>query len=234
MLEIDAVSARYARARVLDGVTFAVPDGQVVSVVGANGAGKSTLVKDISGLLRPSGGRVKLDGEDITQLPAHEIVRRGIVHVPEGRRLFGDMTVEENLLIGSTHAGARPARAESLNRVQALFPILRERASQLARTLSGGEQQMLAIARVLRAGPTLLLLDEPSEGLAPVVVQQIQKILRGLKSEGMSMLLVEQNLHFALSLADRHTLIVDGEVKETLTTAQVRARDRELLEHLSV
>jgi branched-chain amino acid transport system ATP-binding protein len=212
LLEVTGVSARYGRAQVLHEVSFDVAEGQIVSVVGANGAGKTTLVKVISGLLRPAGGRIALDGGDITHLPPHEIVLRGIVQVPEGRRLFGDMTVLENLLLGSTHAGARRERAGGLDRVHALFPILRERQGQLARTLSGGEQQMLAIARGLMARPRLLILDEPSLGLAPRIVTEILEVIRGLNRAGLTVLLIEQNVRHSLSLAHRGVVLENGRI----------------------
>ena len=183
MLSGQGISGCYGRVGVLRDVTFDVPEGQVVSVVGANGAGKSTLVKVISGMLRPSEGRIRFRGEDITDLPAHQIVLRGIVHVPEGRRLFADMTVHENLLLGSTHPAARARRAEGLEQVYDLFPILRERGTQLARTLSGGEQQMVAIARGLMARPRLLILDEPSLGLAPRIVIEIFGVIHALNRD---------------------------------------------------
>jgi branched-chain amino acid transport system ATP-binding protein len=197
---------------VLDGVTFDVGQGQVVSIVGANGAGKSTLVKVISGMIRPSSGAIVFNGEDITALPAHEIVLRGIVHVPESRRLFGDMTVLENLLLGSTHAAARARRSESMDRVCALFPILRERQSQFAGTLSGGEQQMVAIARGLMSCPRLLMLDEPSLGLAPRVVAEIFEVIRRLNEDGLTVLLIEQNVKHSLALADRGIVLENGRI----------------------
>ena len=207
-----SVSAQYGRARVLDGVSFDVEDGEIVSVVGANGAGKSTLVKVISGMLPASTGEILFGGEDITSLPAHDIVLRGIVHVPEGRRLFADMTVLENLLLGSTHAQARRARPEALHRVYGLFPILGERQSQLARTLSGGEQQMLAIARGLMTRPKVLMLDEPSLGLAPKIVTEILGVIRALNREGLAVLLIEQNVKHALAIAHRGVVLENGRI----------------------
>jgi branched-chain amino acid transport system ATP-binding protein len=210
LLNVQGIFAQYGRVSVLRDLTFDVSTGQVVSIVGANGAGKSTLVKVISGILRPSAGQVRFQGEDITELPAHEIVLRGIVHVPEGRRLFGDMTVYENLLIGSTHPGARTWRAESLDQVYGLFPILHERSSQLARTLSGGEQQMVAIARGLMACPKLLILDEPSLGLAPRIVTEILGVIRALNRRGLTVLLIEQNVKHSLTIADRGIVLETG------------------------
>jgi branched-chain amino acid transport system ATP-binding protein len=193
-------------------VTFDVAEGQVVSVVGANGAGKSTLVKVISGMLRPSDGQILFRGADITKLPPHQIVGRGIVQVPEGRRLFGDMTVYENLLLGSSNPPARTRRSEGLEQVYGLFPILREQRAQLARTLSGGEQQMVAIARGLMACPSLLILDEPSLGLAPRVVIEILGVIRALNRAGMTVLLIEQNVKHSLSIADHGIVLETGRV----------------------
>jgi branched-chain amino acid transport system ATP-binding protein len=212
LLSVRSISAHYGRARVLDGVSFDVEAAEIVSVVGANGAGKSTIVKVISGMVRPSAGRILFEGEDITSLPAHEIVRRGIVHVPEGRRLFGDMTVLENLLLGSTHRTARAARVEGLDHVYRLFPILRERQLQLARTLSGGEQQMLAIARGLMARPKLLMLDEPSLGLAPKIVAEILNVIGDLNRDGLTVLLIEQNVKHSLSIADHGVVLENGRI----------------------
>ncbi len=212
MLNVRSVSAQYGRARVLDGVSFDVEAAEIVSVVGANGAGKSTLVKVISGMVRASAGQILFEGEDLTSLPPHEIVLRGIVHVPEGRRLFGDMTVLENLLLGSTHRAARATRAEGLDRVYGLFPILFERQSQLARTLSGGEQQMVAIARGLMTRPKLLMLDEPSLGLAPRIVTEILKVIGDLNRDGLTVLLIEQNVKHSLAIADRGIVLENGRI----------------------
>ena len=212
MLNVRSVSAQYGRARVLDGVSFDVEAAEIVSVVGANGAGKSTLVKVISGMVRASAGQILFEGEDLTSLPPHEIVLRGIVHVPEGRRLFGDMTVLENLLLGSTHRAARATRAEGLDRVYGLFPILFERQSQLARTLSGGDQQMVAIARGLMTRPKLLMLDEPSLGLAPRIVTEILKVIGDLNRDGLTVLLIEQNVKHSLAIADRGIVLENGRI----------------------
>jgi branched-chain amino acid transport system ATP-binding protein len=212
LLNVRSVSAQYGRARVLDGVSFNVEAAEIVSVVGANGAGKSTLVKVISGMVRPSAGEILFEGEDITSLPPHEIVLRGIVHVPEGRRLFGDMTVLENLLVGSTHRAARATRAEGLDHVYSLFPILLERQSQLARTLSGGEQQMVAIARGLMTRPKLLMLDEPSLGLAPKIVTEILTVIGDLNRDGLTVLLIEQNVKHSLAIADRGVVLENGRI----------------------
>jgi branched-chain amino acid transport system ATP-binding protein len=212
LLSVRNISAQYGRARVLTDVGFDVDEGEIVSVVGANGAGKSTLVRVISGMLRPTAGQILFCGEDITAKPPYEIVLRGIIHVPEGRRLFGDMTVLENLLIGSTHTAARRRRSEGLDRVFGLFPILRERRAQLSSTLSGGEQQMLAIARGLMSLPRLLLLDEPSLGLAPRIVTEILAVIEKLNEEGLTVLLIEQNVKRSLAISDRGIVLENGKV----------------------
>jgi len=229
LLEVKDLDAWYGEAQALHKVSLRVEKGECVALLGRNGAGKTTTLRSIMGVLRKKRGEIRFEGTDITRLQSHQIARRGISWVPEERAIFANLTVQENLeLPPAWRAGW------SIARCQEAFPALRERAVHSGAKLSGGEQQMLAIARVLRAGPTLLLLDEPSEGLAPVVVQQIGRILRELKAQGQSMLLVESNLHFALSLADRHVLIVDGEVRETLTGEEVRSRDKELVDYLSV
>ena len=212
MLSVRGISAQYGRARVLSDVGFDVHDGEIVSVVGANGAGKSTLVKVISGMLRPTSGQITFRGDDITYRAAHEIVLLGIVHVPEGRRLFNEMTVLENLLLGSTHAAARKRRADGLEKVFTLFPILRERHGQRASTLSGGEQQMLAIARGLMSMPSLLILDEPSLGLAPRVVAEILNVIQVLNEGGLTVLLIEQNVRHSLAISDRGIVLENGSV----------------------
>jgi branched-chain amino acid transport system ATP-binding protein len=212
LLSVRGISAQYGQARVLNDVEFNVEEGEIVSVVGANGAGKSTLVRVISGMLRPTTGQVAFRGENITSRPAHEIVLLGVVHVPEGRRLFGEMTVLENLMLGSTHLAARRHRREGLEQVFALFPILRERQVQRASTLSGGEQQMLAIARGLMSMPRLLILDEPSLGLAPRVVTEILNVIRMLNEKGLTVLLIEQNVRHSLAISDHGIVLENGRV----------------------
>lgn len=212
MLNVRGISAQYGRACVLSDVRFDVQEREIVSVIGANGAGKSTLVKVISGMLRPTEGQIIFRGEDITSRPAHEIVLLGIVHIPEGRRLFSEMTVLENLLLGSTHAAARKHRKEGLEHVFSLFPILRDRRSQQASTLSGGEQQMLAVARGLMSMPQLLILDEPSLGLAPRVVTEILNVIRSLNEGGLTVLLIEQNVRHSLAISDRGIVLENGAV----------------------
>lgn len=229
MLELSGVHAHYGHIHALHGVSLSVQVGEVVTLIGANGAGKSTLMMSMFGQPRASAGRIIFDGEDITALPAHEISRRGISLVPEGRRIFPRMTVMENLQMGA--ALADPLNFEvDLKRMFALFPILDERRSQRAGTLSGGEQQMLAIARALMSRPKLLLLDEPSLGLAPLFIKKIFQAIRELNREhGMTVLLVEQNAHHALRVAHRGYVLQHGHIvlsgtgKELLASAQVRA-----------
>jgi branched-chain amino acid transport system ATP-binding protein len=212
LLSIQAVSAQYGHARVLHEVSFEVGEGQLLAVVGANGAGKTTLVKAISGMVPVTRGRIVFRGEDLTGLRPDQIVLKGIVHVPEGRRLFGEMTVLENLWLGSTHDGARAQRAQTLERVFGLFPILKERQAQVAGTMSGGQQQMVAIARGLMARPRVLILDEPSLGIAPIIVAEIFDVIRTLNQEGLTVLLIEQNLRQALSIAHRGIVLENGKV----------------------
>ena len=225
MLSVKNLFAQYGHARVLHDVSFEVARGQLVSVVGANGAGKSTLVKAISGMLGTSSGRIVFEGEDLTGLRADQIVLKGIVHVPEGRRLFGDMTVLENLHLGSTHTAARAHREDSLAQVYKLFPVLQERRKQVVRTMSGGQQQMVAMARGLMARPRLLMLDEPSLGLAPIVVSEILKVIHDLNQAGLTVLLIEQNLKHALSIAHRGVVLENGRVALADTGAALLANE---------
>ena len=229
MLELSAVHAHYGHIHALQGVDVSVQVGEVVTLIGANGAGKSTLMMSIFGQPRASSGRIIFDGEDITGLPAHEISRRGIALVPEGRRIFPRMTVMENLQMGA--ALADPLNFEvDLRRMSALFPILDERRNQRAGTLSGGEQQMLAIGRALMSRPKLLLLDEPSLGLAPLYIKKIFQTIRELnRDHGMTVLLVEQNAHHALRVAHRGYVLQHGHIvlagtgRELLASSEVRA-----------
>lgn len=213
MLRLEDVHVFYGRAEALRGVTLEVEQGEVVCLIGSNGAGKSTTLMTISGVQRPSAGRISFEGRRIDDLPPHVIVRLGISQVPEGRRIFPRLTVRENLELG---AGAgnmgRDRLGERFERVFALFPVLKERQRQPGGTLSGGEQQMLAIGRALMAGPKMLLLDEPSLGLAPIVVSRIFKTIREISSEGVTILLVEQNAHAALSLSGRGYVLESGRI----------------------
>ena len=212
MLEIEKVHTYYGQIHALKGVSLTVDKGEIVTLVGANGAGKSTLLKTTSGLLRPSQGSILLDGKDLTQYPPHEIVARGVVQVPEGRRVFGRLTVTENLEMGAFAISDQKLIKENLERVFNLFPRLKERSRQVSGTLSGGEQQMLAMGRALMANPRVLLLDEPSMGLAPVLVDGIFDTIRQLHAEGTTILLVEQNARMALDVADRGYVLQSGAV----------------------
>jgi branched-chain amino acid transport system ATP-binding protein len=212
LLELRGVDVAYGDLPALRGVSLAVEPGEILSVVGANGAGKTTMLRAISGLLPLRAGQVLLDRERLDQLPCHVIVERGVVHVPEGRKIFPSLTVLENLELGSYTDRARAERRPSRERVLALFPILAERRRQAAGTLSGGQQQMLAIGRALMALPRVLMLDEPSLGLAPLVVQEIFRILDEIHRGGTTVLLVEQNTRQALALADRGYVLENGRV----------------------
>jgi branched-chain amino acid transport system ATP-binding protein len=208
MLRLDGVEAAYGLSRVLHGVTLEAREGEVVSLLGRNGAGKSTTLKAIVGLVDVTAGSVSLDGRDITTLPTHEISTLGIGWVPEDRRIFSDLTVEENLLVGSKGGGRWSA-----SRVYEYFPKLAQMAGRRGGSLSGGEQQMLTVARTLMGNPRILLLDEPSEGLAPVIVQVLGRQIAALRGEGLTILLSEQNLKFAARLADRAYIIEKGEIR---------------------
>jgi len=212
LLEVENISVQYGAFRVLYDVSIAVEDGLIVSIVGANGAGKTTLLNTISGLLRPTAGKITFDGTDLTALPGHKIVHEGVVQIPEGRKLFPGMTVYDNLISGAMHPRAKAGREETIEEVFDLFPVLRERRTQLARTLSGGEQQMLAIGRGLMSRPKLLMLDEPSLGLAPLLVRQIFEIVQELKARGLTVLLVEQNVRHSLAIADYAYVLETGRV----------------------
>src|SRR5262247_2362751 len=212
MLEVRDLEVSYGDMRALDGVALTVGVGEIVALLGPNGAGKSTLLKSIAGLLRPRRGSIRWEGEDLDEVGAHEIVERGLALVPEGRRLFGSMTVAENLELGAFAPRARRVQAESLERVYALFPVLRERRGQLVRALSGGQQQMVAIGRALMAAPRLLILDEPSLGLAPRIVESILGVLGEINRRGVSILLVEQNVQAALVLAHRGDVLEAGRI----------------------
>jgi branched-chain amino acid transport system ATP-binding protein len=224
LLEIDNLHTYYGRIRALNGVSFTVERGGIVALIGGNGAGKTTALKTISGLVRPQQGAVRFEGTDITGVPAHDIVQRGILQCPEGRRIFRVLTVDENLDLGAFVRKDREGIAASKKVVYAHFPILFERRRQLAGTLSGGEQQMLAIGRALMARPKVLMLDEPSLGLAPMLVKQIFRIIREINTEdGVSILLVEQNARIALALAHTTHVIERGEIKLTGTRSELSA-----------
>jgi branched-chain amino acid transport system ATP-binding protein len=212
LLKLEAIDAFYGDLQALFEVSLDVRDKEIVALVGANAAGKSTTLRVISGLLAPRHGRALLDGADLTAIAPHERVDRGVVQVPEGRHLFPFMSVLENLLLGAHAAHARPARDETLRYVYSLFPVLKERTSQLAGSLSGGEQQMCAIGRALMAKPRLLMLDEPTLGLAPLLVRQIFDTVRTINADGVTVLLVEQNVRQALTLAHRACVLESGRV----------------------
>jgi branched-chain amino acid transport system ATP-binding protein len=212
MLELVDVSARYGKAQVLWDVDLAVNQGEIVALVGSNGSGKTTLLKAICGLLPPSSGRVEFLGRRIDGLPPHSIVDLGISQVPEGGRLFPDMSVRENLEMGAYPSQSWGRRKETLERVFRVFPILKERQRQLAKTLSGGERQMLAMGRALMSGPKLCLLDEPSYGLAPLLIAEVFRIIRTLREEQVTVLLIEQNVKHTLEIADRAYVLENGRI----------------------
>lgn len=211
-LEIREVWGGYGDVTVLKGVTMEVQPGQVVALVGANGVGKSTLLRTMSGLLRPAQGEIVFDGERIDHAPPHHVVELGFIQVPEGKQLFPQMTVEENLLVGSTCPRARGERARSLEQVYGLFPDLADRRRQEAGSLSGGEQQMVAVGRALMGKPTLLAMDEPSLGLAPVVVDRLFQVLQQIRETGLTLLIIEQNVQQVLEMADRGYVMENGQI----------------------
>lgn len=223
MLKVNSIDVYYGNIQALKGVSMEVNEGEIVTLIGANGAGKSTLLKTISGLLKPKNGTIVYNGQNISGSPVQSIVKRGIIHVPEGRRVFGEMTVEENLELGAFIRRDKAGIKQDLQLVYVLFPRLYERRKQQAGTLSGGEQQMLAIGRGLMAKPKLLLLDEPSMGLAPLLVKTIFKIIQEINQSGTTILLVEQNAHMALSIADRAYVIETGKVVTTGSAAELQA-----------
>jgi branched-chain amino acid transport system ATP-binding protein len=224
LLEVDSIEVRYGAIKALKGVSFEVNEGEIVALLGANGAGKTTTQKTVSGMMRPSLGQIRYDGRRIDGIPAHELINLGICHVPEGRRVFPRMTVAENLEMGAFRF-KRPDESV-LAHVLELFPRLQERIRQPAGTLSGGEQQMLAIGRALMGKPRLLLLDEPSMGLAPLVVKQIFDIVREINADGVTVLLVEQNAAQALGLANRGYVLETGEIVLTGSGRELLADDR--------
>ncbi len=225
MLQLEAIDAGYGGFQALFGVTMSVNAGEAVAVIGSNGAGKTTLLRVISGLLRPTSGRMVMEGRDLVRMPAHKIIETGIAHVPESRRLFPRLSVRDNLRMGAFMPAARAKFDEQLDYVYALFPRLKEREGQLAGTLSGGEQQMCAIARALMSRPKLVLLDEPSMGLAPVIVAQVLDLVRRIRSEGYTVLIVEQNVRQVLKVADRAYLLEVGHIKAEGTAAELAASD---------
>ena len=221
MLEVQGINTYYGNIHALKDVSIAVEKGEIVTIIGANGAGKSTLLKTTSGLLRPRTGAIRLEGEDLTRLRPHEIVMKGVIQVPEGRRVFGRLTVKENLEMGAFTCADKSKNQDNIERVFAMFPRLRERSKQVSGTLSGGEQQMLAMGRALMSNPQVLLLDEPSMGLAPVLVDGIFDTIRRLHAAGTTILLVEQNARMALQVAGRGYVLQSGAIIFSDSAAQL-------------
>ncbi len=225
MLAVTDVSAGYGSFQALFGVSLEVKAGESVAVIGPNGAGKTTLLRAISKLIALTAGEVTMEGRSLKRVAAHEVIGRGIAHVPENRRLFPRLTVEENLRMGGFLSSARKKFIERREFVYSLFPRMQERRAQLAGTLSGGEQQMCAIGRALMSGPKLLLLDEPSAGLAPVIVQSIMQMVKRICAEGYTVLIVEQNIRQVLKVVDRAYLLETGRIKTSGTSAELLASD---------
>jgi branched-chain amino acid transport system ATP-binding protein len=213
MLEVESLDVYYGAVHALKGVTLRADAGEIVTLIGANGAGKTTLLRTISGLIRPRAGAIRFEGRDITRTPPHEIVGLGLSHAPEGRMVFANLSVEDNLELGAYRRKDRSGIREDFDGIYALFPRLKERRRQTAGTLSGGEQQMLAIARALMSRPRLLLLDEPSLGIAPILMREIFRTVREINQRGVTVLLVEQNAHLALAIARRGYVLETGRVQ---------------------
>ncbi len=227
MLKIENLNVRYGVIEAIKGVSFEINQGEIVALIGANGAGKTTILHTISGLLKPSEGAIYLEGKDITKIPADKIVSMGLAQVPERRRVFAEQTVEENLQLGAFTRKDKAGVQQDLEMIYTRFPRLKERRKQLAGTLSGGEQQMLAMGRALMAKPKILLLDEPSMGLAPLLVREIFSIIQDIKNQGTTVLLVEQNAKMALGIADRAYVLETGEIVLT-GTGQELANSEEI------
>ena len=230
VLEVEGLSAQYGEAQALRDVSLHVGKGELVTLVGRNGAGKTTLLRCVMGLHRQSNGWIGLNGRDISHSPPYARAQAGLGYVPDDRGIYATLAVEENLTLPPIVAKTR----WPLGRIYETFPVLRERRAHAGTKLAGGEQQMLAIARALRTGASVLLLDEPTEGLAPVLVQRVAAMLQEAKREGTTVLLVEQNLRFATTVADRHYLLAQGQIVEALANQEVIARESELLRHLGV
>lgn len=221
VLDVRRLELAYGKVLAVKGIDLTVSDGEVVCLIGANGAGKTTTLRGLSGLLRPRGGEILFEGTSVTRIAPHRLARLGVLHVPEGRQVFAQMTVEANLRMGGYLVAAQDKRRRLLDEVLALFPRLAERLTQPAGLLSGGEQQMLAMGRALMADPRLLLLDEPSMGLAPLLVEEIFRLIRQLKAEGRTILLVEQNARLALEVADRAYVLASGRIELEGESARV-------------
>jgi branched-chain amino acid transport system ATP-binding protein len=230
MLSLRDVHAYYGESHVLHGMRLHVETGEVATLVGRNGVGKTTTLRTIMGIVQARRGRIELDGTPLVGLASDRIAKRGLGYVPEERGILATLSVQENLMLAPIIGD----KGWPVERIFAEFPILKERAKAAGTTLSGGEQQMLAIARVLRSGARTVLLDEPTEGLAPVIVERIGELIRAMKADGITVLLVEQNVRFATGVADRHHIVVHGKVEQTLENAEVIARERELLDMLGV
>ena len=225
LLSIENLEVSYGLVRAIKGISLEVNEGEIVSLIGANGAGKTTTMHALCNLLPKQNGRVVFDGTDITNMPAHRLVPLGISQVPEGRRIFGELTVAENLRLGAYTRHSKQEYAETIARIYERFPILRERSRQIAGTLSGGEQQMLAMSRALMAHPRLLLLDEPSMGLSPLYVSEVFDMIRKIREDGTTILLVEQNAKKALSISDRAYVLEIGRITRSGTGAELLADD---------
>lgn len=228
MLEINNVSASYGAVQILRDVSFKVEEKEIVSIIGPNGAGKTTLVKTIMGYIKPQTGSIKFKGENIEKLPTYEIVKKGLTMIPEGREIFPRMTVEENLLLGAYGINDKAQVRETKEKVSEIFPVLKKKEKALAQTLSGGEQQMLVICRSLMSNPQLLILDEPSLGLAPIIVKKVLDTVRTINDEGVTVLLVEQNIHDSLNVANRGyvleegKIVLDGKSRELLSNSHIK------------
>ncbi|MEV8586179.1 ABC transporter ATP-binding protein [Streptomyces sp. NPDC051180] len=225
LLEVEDLRVAYGKIEAVKGISFSVEAGQVVALIGTNGAGKTTTLRTLSGLIKPSGGRVTFDGQELNGIPAHKVVSLGLAHSPEGRHIFPRLSIEENLQLGAFLRSDKAGIEKDIQKAYDLFPILGERRKQAAGTLSGGEQQMLAMGRALMSQPKLLMLDEPSMGLSPIMMQKIMETIAALKSEGMTILLIEQNAQAALSLADYGYVMEVGTVKLSGTGQDLLVND---------
>jgi branched-chain amino acid transport system ATP-binding protein len=228
MLEVENVSAAYGMVQILRDINFKVEDKEIVSIIGPNGAGKTTLVKTIMGFLKPQTGTIKFKGENIEKLPTNQIVKKGLTMIPEGREIFPRMTVEENLMLGAYTIKDKAKLKETKEKMYDIFPVLKKKEKAQAQTLSGGEQQMLVICRSLMSNPQMLILDEPSLGLAPIIVEKVLDTVRTINEEGVTVLLVEQNMHDSLEVADRGyvleegKIILEGKSKELLSNSHIK------------